>query len=102
MPPRAAKHLGALFIDVTGEAHAVPLPGHVHAGPVGPVLSVMGMCQRRTLPRAKFLSHRSLLLAHQGNSCVPAIVRAFTVPAHLPHPPLALLLPAAVLRSAQL
>src|SRR5260370_39013739 len=63
MPPRAAKHLGALFIDVTGEAHAVPLPGHVHAGPVGPVLSVMGMCQRRTLPRAEFFMHRSLLLA---------------------------------------
>src|SRR5260370_10251397 len=63
MPHRAAEHLGGLFIDVTGEAHAVPLPGHVHAGPVGPVLSVMGMCQRRTLPRAEFLSHRSLLLA---------------------------------------
>src|SRR6266849_3762659 len=68
----AAKHLGGLFIDVTGEAHAVPLPGHVHAGPVGPVLSVMGMCQRRTLPRAEFLSHRSLLLADQKtHACAP-------------------------------
>src|SRR5712692_11424782 len=72
MPHWAAKHLGGLFIDVTGEAHAVPLPGHVHAGPVGPVLSVMGMCQRRTLPRAKFLSHSSLLLADQGtHACAP-------------------------------
>src|SRR5216683_3639966 len=69
----AAKHLGGLFIDVTGEAHAVPLPGHVHAGPVGPVLGVMGMCQRFTLPRAKFLSHRSLLLAdhEKTHACAP-------------------------------
>src|SRR5712692_4147945 len=101
MPHRAAKHLGALFIDVTGEAHAVPLPGHVHAGPVGPVLSVMGMCQRRTLPRAKFLSHRSLLLADQGNSCVRAIGRGFSIAAQLPYQRLDLVLPVAVVRFAQ-
>src|SRR5713101_6254255 len=102
MPPRAAKHLGGLFIDVTGEAHAVPLPRHVHAGPVGHLLlGVTGMRQRRTLPRAKFLSHRSLLLAHQGNSCVRAIGRGVSVAAQLAYQRLDLVLPVAVVGFAQ-
>src|SRR5712692_10402885 len=101
VPYRAAEYLGGLFIDVAGEAHAVPLSRHVHAGPVGPLLGVMGMLQRCTLPRAEFLSHGSLLLADHENSCVRAIRRGFSVAAKLAYQRLDLVLPVAVVGFAQ-